>query len=463
MTNTGAFQRDPSRRLTHLGAVGLVLAALVGLACGLQRESGGSGGRAGSGGQSQVTGGQTTAAGGQTTAAGGQTTTAGGQTTETGGQTTASGGRTAGSGGQTTASGGQTTETGGQTTASGGQTTASGGRTAGSGGQTAASGGQTTATGGRTAGSGGQTTASGGQTAATGGRTASSGGQTTTSGGVSGTGGKSTGTGGVSTGGSSGGGGASGAGVTINGKFVPKDKAVVFIHFGHSNMRGAATTPTSLNSYFFNTEDGLWSYKGSFALAKEPTAPQAGYTSAGPGMAILHSARGAVATTSDVQFISVGYGEGSATTVDYQKSGSYYPIFMGWAGQLKGNVTFGAIVIMLGVTDGEHLASNLVPGFPSRVVQLVSDIRSDLGEPNLPVLFCNYEQNATGQYAITGAYGTVMVPLIKQLPGLISNLVLVPTDGIEMQDNHHFDLQGHKDWAARVIALMQSNNWFPWK
>ena len=456
MTNTGAFQRGPIRRLTHLGAVGLVLAALEGLGCGLQRESGGSGGGAGSGGQSQVTGGQTTTTGGQTTATGGQTT-------ETGGQTTASGGQTTASGGQTMASGGQTTASGGQTMASGGQTAASGGRTASGGGQTAASGGQTVATGGRTASSGGQTTASGGQTAATGGRTASSGGQTATSGGVSGTAGKSAATGGISTGGSSGGGGASGAGVTINGKFVPKDKAVVFIHFGHSNMRGAATTPTSLTSYFYDTVDGLWSYKGSFTLAKEPTAPQAGYTSAGPGMAILHSAQGAVAATSDVQFISVGYGEGSATTVDYQKSGTYYPIFMGWAGQLKGNVTFGAIVIMLGVTDGEHLASNLVPGFPARVAQIVSDIRSDLGEPNLPGLFCNYEQNATGQYAITGAYGTVMVPLINQLPGLISNLVLVPTDGIEMQDNHHFDLQGHKDWAGRVISLMQSNNWFPWK
>jgi hypothetical protein len=252
--------------------------------------------------------------------------------------------------------------------------------------------------------------------------------------------------------------------VTINGKFVPKDKAVVFIHFGHSNMRGAASTPTSLTPYFYNTEDGLWSYKGSFTLAKEPTAPQTGITTAGPGMAILHSARAAVAATSDVQFISVGYGQGSATTIDYQKSALlYYPIFMGWAGQLKGNVTFGAIVIMLGVTDGEHLPTAQVPGFTTRVVQLVSDIRSDLGEPNLPVLFCDYEQNATGQFAITGAIGTVMVPLMKQLPGLISNLVMVPTDGIEMQDNHHFDMQGHKDWAARAIALMQSKNWFPWK
>ena len=440
MTDPVAPQQGFNWRLAHVGAIRLGLATILVLAaCGLQAhptggvQSGGLGGRAGSIGQ--ATGGQTTGSGGQTTGSGWQTASSGGQTASSGGQTTGSGGQTTGSGG------GQTTGSGGRTTGNGGQTTGSGGQTVGSGGQTVGSGGQTTGSGGRTAGSGGQTSA----------------------GGASGTGGKSAATGGASAGGSSGSGGASGAGVTINGKFVPKEKAVVFIHFGHSNMRGAATTPTSLNSYFFNTVDGLWSYKASFTLAKEPTAPQAGYTSAGPGMAILHSAQGAVATTSDVQFISVGYGQGSATTVDYQKSGSYYPIFMGWAGQLKGNVTFGAIVIMLGVTDGEHLASNLVPGFPSRVTQLVSDIRSDLGEPNLPVLFCDYEQNATGQYAITGAYGTVMVPLIKQLPGLISNLVLVPTDGIEMQDNHHFDLQGHEDWAGRVISLMQSNNWFPWK
>ncbi len=406
-------------RLGPCQFVGLSLAAILGVACGLQKVNPPSESNSGgSGGQAPGSGGQTTSSGGQTGSSGGQTTASGGQTTASGGQTTASGGRTSGSGGATTGSGGVTSASGGVTSASGGVTSASGGMTTGSGGQTTASGG----------------------TAAKGGN---SGG-----GGASGTGGSS---------------GASGAGVTINGKFVPKEKAVVIIHFGHSNMRGQASTPTSLKSYFYNTVEGLWSYKGSFTLAKEPTAPESTITLAGPGMAMLHSAQAAVASTSDVQFISVGYGQGSATTVDYQKSGNYYPIFMKWAGQLKGNVTFGGIVIMLGITDGEHLASNLVPAFPDRVAQIVSDIRADLGEPNLPVLFCDYEQNATGTLAPTGSVGVVMMPLVRSLPGKISNLVLVPTDGIEMQDDHHFDMQGQKDWAARVISLMQSNNWFPWK
>ncbi len=274
-----------------------------------------------------------------------------------------------------------------------------------------------------------------------------------------------TGAGGATaSGGTTGSGGAtSGAGVTINGKFVPKDQAVVFIHFGHSNMRGQATMPTSLHSYFYNTQDGLWSYRdGSFTLAKEPTAPEGTMTFAGPGMAILHSAQAGLQAGSGVQFISIGYGKGSATTVDYAPGGTYYDAFMAWAKALKGNVTFGAVVIMLGITDGEHLPSAQVPAFPTRVSQIVSSIRSDLGEPNLPVLFCDYEQNATGTLAPTGSVGMVMQPLIRMLPGMISNLVLVPTDGLEMQDDHHFDMQGHKDWADRVIMLMKSNGWYHW-
>jgi hypothetical protein len=368
----------------------------------------------------------------------------GGQTTETGGQSGGSGGQTQ-SGGQSGGSGGQTTETGGQSGGSGGQTTETGGQSGGSGGQTPSSGG-VIASGGRTSGTGGATGPG------TGGRTTGSGGTgTTPSTGGSGSGGSSSGSG-----------GASGAGVTINGKFVPKEKAVVFIHFGHSNMRGQATVPTSLKPYFYNTEDGLWSYRGSYTLAKEPTAPESTYTYAGPGMAILHSARAAVASGSDVQFISIGYGAGSKTSVDFQKSGVYYPIFMNWAGQLKGKVTFGAIIVMLGITE-RHLASDQVPGFPARMAQIISDMRADLGEPNLPVLFCDYEQGATGDLAPTGSVGVVIMPLVRSLPGLVSNLVLVPTDSLEMQDDHHFDMQGHKDWAARAIALMQSKNWFPWK
>ncbi|MES1207327.1 MAG: sialate O-acetylesterase [Pseudomonadota bacterium] len=341
--------------------------------------------------------------------------------------------------------------TGSSATQSSGGTT--GTTTTGAGGSTGSGGasglGGSLATGGGAGGS--VQTGAGGSATGTGGNLGTGG---SASGGSPGSGGSGTGTGGSP---------VSGAGVTINGKFVPKEKAVVFIHFGHSNMRGQATKPASLMSFFYNTQDGLWSYRQSaFALAKEPTAPESPYTSAGPGMAILHSAQDARQAGSDVQFISIGYGKGSATTVDYAPSGTYYTTFMPWAKALKGNVTFGGIVVMLGITDGEHLPSSQVPGFPTRMAQIIASIRSDLGEPNLPVLFCDYEQNATGTLAPTGSVGVVMQPLVRMLPSVISNLALVPTDGLEMQDDHHFDMQGHKDWGARVISVMKTNGWYKW-
>jgi len=128
---------------------------------------------------------------------------------------------------------------------------------------------------------------------------------------------------------------------------------------------------------------------------------------------------------------------------------------------LKGNVTFGAIFIMLGITE-RHLPTSDQPGFPMRMAQIISDMRADLGEPNLPVLFCDYELEATGVLAPTGVVGQAILPMVRMLPGLISHLVLVPTDNLEMQDDHHFDMQGHKDWADRAIMRMRLNGWFPW-
>jgi hypothetical protein len=31
-----------------------------------------------------------------------------------------------------------------------------------------------------------------------------------------------------------------------------------------------------------------------------------------------------------------------------------------------------------------------------------------------------------------------------------------------MQDDHHFDMQGQKDWADKVIMVMKSNGWWRW-
>lgn len=317
-----------------------------------------------------------------------------------------------------------------------------------------------------TGGNGASTTSTGGQ------GVSGSGGVSPGNSGGAGPGNGTGGTGPVATGGAQGsgsGGGPAGtvSGITINinGTMVPKEKAIVFIHFGHSNMQGQATKPASLQPFFYTTQPQLWVYRGAntFVLAKEPTAPQSAMdTRAGPGMALLKTA--AAAAPADYHFISIGRGQGSAPSPDFLKANNLlYPTVMNRALELKGKVTFGAIFVMLGITE-RHLPAAEQPGFPMRIKQIIADMRADLGEPNIPVLFCDYEQEAKGDLAPTGAVGVTVMPMVRSLPGLITNLVLVPTDMLGMMDDHHFDFAGHKLWSERAIAIMQNHQptWFPW-
>jgi hypothetical protein len=253
----------------------------------------------------------------------------------------------------------------------------------------------------------------------------------------------------------------SGTTIDINGVAVPREKALVFIHWGHSNMAGHGVNPASLQPFFYTPQPRLWSYqgKGVFVPAKEPTAPDpATADGAGPGMAWLRTA--AAHAGPDYHFISIARGRGSATTADYLKGGLYYSTFMDRAKELKGKVTFAGMFIMMGITD-RHMPLDQQGGFADRMVQIISDIRADLGEPNLPVLHTDYEVTATGALAVTTDYAVRIRPLILSLPKRVNNLVIIPTDGLTLEDDHHFTLTGHKTWCERGVQLMIDNGWFP--
>src|SRR4029453_657395 len=114
---------------------------------------------------------------------------------------------------------------------------------------------------------------------------------------------------------------------------------------------------------------------------------------AGPGTALLRTAM--LMAGPDTHFISIARGKGSATTADYLKGSLYYDTFMERAIELRGRVTFGAVFVMLGITD-RHMPLDQQGGFADRMVKLVADIRADLQAPDLPVLHTDYEVESTG-------------------------------------------------------------------
>jgi hypothetical protein len=259
------------------------------------------------------------------------------------------------------------------------------------------------------------------------------------------------------------GGPASGTTIDIGGTTVAKENVIAFIHFGHSNMAGRAVGPTATRPYFFTeTDPHGWMYHVGQALqpAKEPftAGDDLSGTYGGPGTALIKQA---AAMAPDKYFVSLGFGKTSAYCSQFLPGSLYYDSVMKAPIAIKDRVTFGAIVILLGITE-RHGTSADITGFSSCINQLVTAVRKDVGRPDLPMLLNDYEQEATGALAATSSFAKSIIPEIHKVPMVVSNSALVATDKLSMEDDHHFNFDGHKEYTRRVLQTMKDKGWFPW-
>lgn len=375
---------------------------------------------------------------------------------------------TSGAGGSGVASG-----AGGFSGSSGALSDGSGGSSGSSGSSVNGSGGS-----GNSSGSGGSGSpgSSGGSTAHSGGSSGVSG-SSGSSGSAQGVGGGPAGLGGSSgSAGSPGLGGSSGVTVNIGGTSVPQEKIVAFIHFGHSNMAGRADAPQDLRSYFFKDADPHgWLFKDKFQPALEPNTAGddgnnqplvAGQTLplGGPGTALIKQA---IAMAPSYYFVSLGYGKGASYCSQFLPNHLYYDNVMKQPRAVKGHVTFGAIFVMLGITE-RHGTSADITGFPDCINTLATKIRSELDAPDLPLLLSDYEMSSVGTLAATTDFAQQIIPEIHRVPDVVKNSAIVPTDDLPLadgsaSDGHHFNLEGQKTWAARALQVMKDKGWFPWQ
>jgi len=281
--------------------------------------------------------------------------------------------------------------------------------------------------------------------------------------GVSSVGGASGGS--VASAGSGGGAGGPLSGVTINlgGTNVPMEHVIGFIHIGHSNMAGRATVPAASRAYHFQqTDPHAWMYHPGSppALAIEPktAGDDLSIQEAGPGTALVKQA---AALAPNYYFMSLGFAVPSAYCSQFIPGGLYYDQLIAGPKAIKGKITFGAIFIYLGITERHGSAADR-NGFSQCINTLVTNIRKDVGVPDLPVVMNNYEVEATGELAVGSAEYNAIYPQIQMCPTVVSSLVLVPCDGLGMEDDHHFNLDGQFTWVQRAMTTMQTKGWFKW-
>jgi len=256
----------------------------------------------------------------------------------------------------------------------------------------------------------------------------------------------------------------SGVTIDLGGKTVAKEDVIAFIHFGHSNMAGRAIGPTETRPYFFTeTHPRAWMYHVGKPpeLAHEPdtAGDNSGPNFGGPGTALVKEA---AELAPGKYFMSLGFGQTSAYCSQFEPGSLYYDSLIGAAKAIKDRVTFGAIVIMLGITERHGTAADIT-GFSGCINTIVTAIRNDVGRPDLPVLISDYEAGATGMLAPTSSFAQSITPQIRKVPEVVENAVVVPTDALPMQDDHHFNFDGHKIYMGRVLQIMKDRGWFPWQ
>jgi hypothetical protein len=179
--------------------------------------------------------------------------------------------------------------------------------------------------------------------------------------------------------------------------------------------------------------------------------------------------KGAAALAPDKYFVTIPFAQSSAYCSQFLPNALYYNKLITGAKELKGKVTFAAIVILLGITE-RHGTQSDIDNYPQCINTLVTDVRNDLGEPNLPLLLNDYEMGTTGPLAPTSAFALAIRPKILMVPSVVSNAFIIPTDNPIVQieidtstnDEHHFSLDGHKEYARRLLQTMKDKGWFPW-
>ncbi|HET6283373.1 MAG TPA: sialate O-acetylesterase [Polyangia bacterium] len=288
---------------------------------------------------------------------------------------------------------------------------------------------------------------------------------------VSGTGGAAgsgSGTGGTAGGNPVPDGGAGGGGQVVssgNPDNTPSNKMIAFIHFGHSNMAGRGDSPAADRPLFFTTTPGAWMYHTDkqWQLVQEPYSAGDSTTlqrmAGGPGTAIIKTALKNAAP--GYQFVSIGKGNNSAYCSQYLPGAVYYNGMIAGVNALKGKVTFGGVFIMLGITERHGTAADR-SGYANCINKLMTNLRTIVGDPNLPLLLTDYEVTATGSLAVGGAVEQAIRPQIMMVPSVVSRSALVPTNNLNLYDDHHFQLDAHRIWVERAIQIMKDKGWFLW-
>lgn len=266
-------------------------------------------------------------------------------------------------------------------------------------------------------------------------------------------------------------------GVLLGGREIPREKFIVFLFIGHSNMAGR-----DIHRSDSVTHPRAWSYRWfsdkQWVPAREvPGSLKNGLSGRGNGGGGMPLLKRLVAEFPDHYIGAVSNASLAATvrgSVERNSSGMpgddnryikgalLYREITALAIEVKKVAMLGGIFCQLGSIEATRSTQEICLSFSDDVAQMVKDMRADIGEPNLPFILGKYEAGATGEYSPALPNPKIVAEQILMVPGKLPFSALVESQGLEMLDDHHYTVtRGQVEWARRAVEIYKAKGYFP--
>jgi hypothetical protein len=253
----------------------------------------------------------------------------------------------------------------------------------------------------------------------------------------------------------------------LSGVIVPKEKFIVYIMIGHSNMTGRTPeldTVVDPHAWNFFITDCCQSFKNhTWVPARDCIHMDFAGSGGGPCM---HFLKKMVRAYPDYYFGVVNNANsGAQCRANYLKgngAGAFdlYAEMIDALMVIKGSVTFGGIICMLGVSESVHAPDTVCRCFSSDIALMVREFRDTLGLPSLPFIMGGFERDGP-EVKTQGIYWQIVDSETNLVPSKVTNSGIVPSDSLTYFDRWHYTYTAYEIWTQRAIDTIQAHHWFP--
>jgi hypothetical protein len=271
-----------------------------------------------------------------------------------------------------------------------------------------------------------------------------------------------------------------GRALDLGGTDVPKDRIVVYLFIGHSNVLSDDSGEVIHQRAWNYIIPGALGRPEGWVLARNPLHVSfwGPLFFCGPGKPFLQKMAAEFPgyhigmlqnpnNRATVTWIDPSPGEHIDPIANrYCKScpsphpgpGGLYDEIIDHAMSLESHVTLGGVVVMLGFMEAKQAGP--AGRFADDVVQMITDMRADLGMPDLPLLIGQgcFEGPNKGDYWQTVRAQILSIPSRTHRAAVVDPIL---THEDDYSDDHHYNDAGHAKWAQRAVQIIKDNGWFP--